>query len=154
MDSAFPLPNFLVSLATYFLTCSLPRINSIAASENALYDIQRIEVLRGPQGSLYGRNAIGGALNYITKDPTFEWTGDARMQLGNFDDQEFYGVLSGPLIEDKLAFRALAITRTSVDDEGTPFSTGSVVRKSSKTGAFCQSGSSNRPSISIGTFVL
>jgi outer membrane receptor protein involved in Fe transport len=98
-------------VATYYNGVFSPDFG-IAASENALYDIQRIEVLRGPQGTLYGRNAIGGALNYITKDPSFDWTGDARMQLGNYNDQEFYGVISGPIIEDKLAFRALAITRS------------------------------------------
>lgn len=89
-------------VATYYNGVYSPDFG-IAASENALYDVQRIEVLRGPQGTLYGRNAIGGALNYITNDPTWDWTGNARLQLGNFNDQEVYGVLSGPLIQDKLA---------------------------------------------------
>jgi outer membrane receptor protein involved in Fe transport len=97
-------------VATYYNGVFSPDFG-IAASENALYDIQRVEVLRGPQGTLYGRNAIGGALNYITKNPTFDWTGDARTQFGNYNDQEFYGVLSGPIIEDKLAFRALIVKR-------------------------------------------
>jgi outer membrane receptor protein involved in Fe transport len=97
-------------VATYYNGVFSPDFG-IAASENALYDIERIEVLRGPQGTLYGRNAIGGALNYITKDPTFEWTGNLRAQFGSYNNQEFYGVVSGPLIDDKLAFRALAIKR-------------------------------------------
>jgi outer membrane receptor protein involved in Fe transport len=97
-------------VATYYNGVFSPDFG-IAASENALYDIERIEVLRGPQGTLYGRNAIGGALNYITKDPTFEWSGNLRTQFGSYNNKEYYGVLSGPLIEDRLAFRALAIKR-------------------------------------------
>ena len=77
----------------------------IASSESGLYDVQRIEVLRGPQGTVYGRNAIGGALNYITNKPTYTTELELRTQLGNLDTREFYGVLSGPLIDDKLAYR-------------------------------------------------
>ncbi len=97
-------------VATYYNGVFSPDFG-IAASENALYDIQRIEVLRGPQGTLYGRNAIGGALNYITKDPTFDWSANVRTQVGSYNDRELYGVISGPIIEDKVAFRLLAVKR-------------------------------------------
>ncbi|HEX7035259.1 MAG TPA: TonB-dependent receptor [Pseudomonadales bacterium] len=83
----------------------------IAASENGLYDVARIEVLRGPQGTLYGRNSIGGALNYITNKPTYEWEGEVRALLGNFNAQEYYGIISGPLIADRLAMRVVGLTR-------------------------------------------
>lgn len=77
----------------------------IALTENGLWDLERIEVLRGPQGTLYGRNSIGGAINYISKKPSQQWEGTLRTQLGKYDTHEFYGAISGPIIEDKLAFR-------------------------------------------------
>ncbi|HEY5647467.1 MAG TPA: TonB-dependent receptor plug domain-containing protein, partial [Pseudomonadales bacterium] len=97
-------------VATYYNGVYSPDFG-IAASENALYDLERIEVLRGPQGTLYGRNSIGGALNYVTKRPTMDVEGEVRAQLGKYDTREFYGVLSGPIIQDRLAARLVANKR-------------------------------------------
>ena len=102
-------------VATYYNGVYSPDFG-IAASENALYDVARIEVLRGPQGTLYGRNSIGGALNYITNDPTMTWQGNVRSQFGQYNNREFYGTLSGPIINDKLAFRMVGVMR---DKDGT-----------------------------------
>lgn len=70
-----------------------------------LFDIERIEVLKGPQGSLYGRNAIGGAINIVTKAPTNELEGFVKAGYGNGDEKKFSGGLSGAIIPDKLLFR-------------------------------------------------
>lgn len=70
-----------------------------------LFDVERIEVLKGPQGALYGRNAIGGAINIVTRKPTNELDGKIVAGYGNGDFFELKGVVSGPIIEDKLFFR-------------------------------------------------
>ncbi len=60
--------------------------------------IDRTEVLRGPQGTLYGRNSIGGAMNIISKRPTDEYEAEVRASLGNFDTWGVEGMVSGPLV--------------------------------------------------------
>ena len=84
----------------------------IASTEGGLYDIERIEVLRGPQGTLYGRNAIGGAINFVNKKPTNEFEGEARLIGGSDSLQEGYLLLSGPIVKDRLAYRVNASKRT------------------------------------------
>jgi len=71
-----------------------------------LFDIDRVEVVKGPQGTLYGRNATGGAINIITRDPgsSFEAAGD--MLYGNYDKLRLRGVVNVPLVDDRLALRA------------------------------------------------
>ena len=64
------------------------------------YDVQRVEVLRGPQGTLYGRNATGGLVNIYTNRPTDEWTGYGQVTVGNYNDMIVEGAAGGPLNED------------------------------------------------------
>lgn len=78
-----------------------------------LYDVERIEVLKGPQGALYGRNAIGGAVNIVTKAPTNEFEGYLTAGAGNGGLQKFQGAVSGPIIEDELLFRVAGSYRES-----------------------------------------
>src|SRR5579859_7000334 len=68
-------------------------------------DIERIEILKGPQGTLYGGSNIGGAVKYVSKEPTSTLTAQLTGELGSFDTRNISGVVSGPLVSDKLLFR-------------------------------------------------
>ncbi|GAB5412753.1 MAG: TonB-dependent receptor [Congregibacter sp.] len=71
------------------------------------YDLERVEILRGPQGVLLGKNVVGGAINIITAKPEFETSGSLRAQAGNMGQQMLSGHYNMP-INDKLAFRVAA----------------------------------------------
>lgn len=84
-------------------------LSRAAAVGPAFFDVERIEVLRGPQGTLYGRNATGGAVNIVTRRPTDTLEGDARLTVGNFDLVRFSGGLGGPIsdgLRARIAFQA------------------------------------------------
>jgi outer membrane receptor protein involved in Fe transport len=68
-------------------------------------DVERIEVLRGPQGTLYGGANIGGAIKYVTKRPTSELTGEVKVEVGEQDTRNVTGVVSGPLVGDVVRAR-------------------------------------------------
>lgn len=70
-----------------------------------LADIERIEVLKGPQGTLFGRNTAGGAISVVSRKPTDDFTARALLDIGNKDYVSFRGSLSGPLVEDRLLAR-------------------------------------------------
>ena len=76
-----------------------------AQFNQALYDIEQIEVLKGPQGGLYGRNAIGGAILYTTRPPADEFEGSIKLGYGNESSYLAQGQISGPFT-DTLKFRA------------------------------------------------
>lgn len=71
-------------------------------------DIERVEVLKGPQSALFGRATFSGAINYITKKPTEELTGYVDATIAEFGETRLNGTISGPIIEDKLGFRLSA----------------------------------------------
>lgn len=79
-----------------------------------LFDVQQIEVLKGPQGALYGRNAVAGAILVTTKEPTNEFEGRVGATVGNVGTLRANAMFSGPIIEDKLLGR-IAISTSETD---------------------------------------
>ena len=78
-------------------------VSAMGAGHTQLFDLQRVEVLRGPQGTLFGRNATGGLMHFITAKPTEEFEGYAEFTYGSYDQKKFEGALSGALTDNLLA---------------------------------------------------
>jgi len=106
----------------------------------SFYDVARVEVLRGPQGTLYGRNATAGAINVITNDPTQDLSGYAQLSYGNYQRIEGQGAVSGALadgVEARLAFDVVhrdgygknLITGEDIDNESSQAVRGKLALK-------------------------
>ena len=80
-----------------------------------IYDVQRIEVLRGPQGTLFGRNTPGGIVKVESAAPTWAREGYGRLSWGRFDSVNFEGAASGPLMPSTLAGRASLLVQRRGD---------------------------------------
>ncbi|HVW70527.1 MAG TPA: TonB-dependent receptor plug domain-containing protein, partial [Steroidobacteraceae bacterium] len=78
-------------------------INNISAV--GLFDLDHVEVLKGPQGTLYGRNATGGVLNILTGNPSPTFGGYAEYTYGSYNTQRFEAAVTGPLIGDRVTGR-------------------------------------------------
>lgn len=64
---------------------------------NEMLDVERVEVLRGPQGTLFGRNSTSGLVHFISRKPTEEFEGYANVEFGSYSTRVFEGAISGPL---------------------------------------------------------
>jgi len=100
----------------------------------SLFDVDRIEVLKGPQGGLYGRNTIGGAVQVITHHPDFDgYTGDLSVSDGRWGDLKAQAAFGGPLAGDWLAFRLAGTVEHSTGGWQTSLATGEIWDKKSSS---------------------
>ena len=73
--------------------------------EQEFYDVSQVEVLRGPQGTLYGRNATAGVVNMVAAKPSDQYEAEASVDVGNYENRRLEGMLNIPIIGDKLDVR-------------------------------------------------
>jgi iron complex outermembrane receptor protein len=80
-------------------------IGSVQAQAFALFDTDHVEVLKGPQGTLFGRNATGGLVQFVTRKPSDTYNGYVSASYGSFSTKQFEGAFGGPLVGDRIEFR-------------------------------------------------
>jgi iron complex outermembrane recepter protein len=74
--------------------------------EQEFYDVSQVEVLRGPQGTLYGRNATAGVVNLVSAKPTDQFEAMASADFGNYQNRRFEGMINLPIVDDRVDIRA------------------------------------------------
>ncbi|MDB6063561.1 MAG: TonB-dependent receptor [Verrucomicrobiaceae bacterium] len=89
------------AVVSYFAEVPDPFVGSFVPQ----YDLNSVQVLKGPQGTLFGRNTTGGAILYSPQAPTYETNGYITGTLGNYDKREIQGAVSFPVIDNKVALR-------------------------------------------------
>jgi len=89
------------SVQSYVNDVSLPSWGAVIPT----YDVANIQVLKGPQGTLFGRNTTGGAILVNTKQPTYEFGGYGQALFGNYGWHEFEAAINAPIVDDRIALR-------------------------------------------------
>ncbi len=89
------------SIATYFA-----EVPTTIAGPGVFFDLTNVQVLKGPQGTLFGRNTTGGAVLFEPAAPTWDNEGYAQVQFGNYSMKQFNGVLNVAPVPDKVAIRS------------------------------------------------
>jgi iron complex outermembrane receptor protein len=84
-------------------------LEHVVLKSNPVFDVKQVEVLRGPQGSLFGRNTTAGIVKFDTNKPTQTLEGRASASYGTYGATTFDGGIGGPIVADKLAFRVSAL---------------------------------------------
>jgi iron complex outermembrane recepter protein len=93
-------------ISVFYNNIPISRANGAAVE---LFDLQQVDVLKGPQGTLFGRGAEIGAINYISKKPAGDFNGFITAGIGNYHQKELSGAINIPIIKNKLFVRAAGI---------------------------------------------
>lgn len=104
---------FANSLGIYVDEFNVTPLQASTTYDQNLLDLERIEVLRGPQGVLFGRNLIGGAISLTTKKPDFDRSAELRANYGSFDSWMLNGSVNVPVVDGLVAVRATGFWRES-----------------------------------------
>ena len=100
-------------LATVFVDGAALPDAYITGTGSDMWDVAQVEVLRGPQSTLQGRNTLAGAVVISTRKPTFDWTARGEAQYSSYNTQRYAFAGGGPLIADQLAFRVAGEYRST-----------------------------------------
>jgi len=93
-------------VSVFYNNVPISRITGAAVS---LFDMQQVDVLKGPQGTLFGRGAQIGAIHYLSKKPTSDFNGFITAGIGNFSQKELSGAINIPVVKNKLFLRAAGL---------------------------------------------
>ena len=96
------------SVVSYFAEVPQPTNSASGGANFTLFDLESVQVLKGPQGTLFGRSTTGGAVLITPKAPTFEFDGYVEATFGNYNTREFQGAFNVPIVDDVLALRVAA----------------------------------------------
>jgi iron complex outermembrane receptor protein len=115
-------------------------LEHVVLKSNPVFDLQQVEVLRGPQGSLFGRNTTAGIVKFDTIKPTQTLQGRAQASYGSYNTITFDGGVGGPIVADKAAFRVSALYQHRDDYVDNTFAgasaDGTVTPKKNAMGGF------------------
>ncbi|SFK06520.1 TonB-dependent receptor [Caulobacter sp. UNC279MFTsu5.1] len=115
-------------------------LEHVVLKSNPVFDVKQVEVLRGPQGSLFGRNTTAGIVKFDTNRPTQTLEGRASASYGTYGTTTFDGGIGGPIVADKLAFRVSALYQHRDDYVDNTFAgtsaDGTVTPKKNAMGGF------------------
>ena len=104
-------------LASLYIDGAQQTVNGARRGARGVWDVEQVEVYRGPQSTLSGRASLGGAIYVKTRDPEFEWGGSVRGIYGEDDLKNAALAFGGPLVDGQLAFRVAAEYQTREDSD-------------------------------------